>query len=83
MIVLLFPYAGRVPNDTEFRGLLAYHIIPGLYNTDTPLAPNYPANNTVDTELGAILGANLPQRVNFTAFSNSTDSTPVRCSCSF
>lgn len=78
-IVVILLYADRnVTNDTEFRGLLAYHIIPGLYDANQ-LAPNYPANNTVDTELGAILTP--PQRVNFTAISNATDPTTVSFCC--
>lgn len=61
----------NVTNDTEFTGLLAYHIVPGLYDPSTnQLAPSPPANNTVGTALGAILST--PQNVNFTAISTTT-----------
>ncbi|KAL3136291.1 hypothetical protein ABBQ32_007296 [Trebouxia sp. C0010 RCD-2024] len=66
---VLFAQSGR--NLTgHLQGLLAYHIIPGLYDADNnKLIPNPSANNTVDTALSAILTS--PQRVNFTT-SNST-----------
>ena len=73
----LLARAGR--NLTEdLPGLLAYHIIPGLYDADNDkLVPNPSANNTVDTALSAILTS--PQRVNFTISNNAAANSTVSC----